>query len=102
MSKIANLKSLINTMTYAASFSLDKSTTADQIGNSLIEKVQVPLRVFGGVAIVFSLACVAFLMMSKKSDKRTEAMERLPWIAGGSFFLGSLTLIASFFYGLGK
>lgn len=96
--------SLMSSPVMAASFSLNSNTTADQIGNSLIEKVKVPLRVFGGVAIVFSLAYVAFTIIttSSRPEKRQEAMGRLPWIAGGSFALGSLTIIASFLYGLGS
>lgn len=100
------LISLINhpILAKASGFSLDGGASAETIGDSLINKIKIPLRIFGGVAILIAIATVGFgfIMNSGKIEKRNEIMSKIPWIAGGSFILGSLTIVASFLYGLGS
>lgn len=80
-----------------------KSSSASEIGKSAINTFSGPLKIFGGVAIFFCVASLIFaaLMVDKRPDSRTEIIKKIPWIAGCSFALGSLTLLAGFLIGLG-
>lgn len=87
----------------ASQLGLSNSSASD-IGKSALTKFTGPFKIFGGVAIAFSLMTVAFaLVVSHNSpQKRTEVLKAIPWIAGGSFLIGSISMIAGFVIGLGS
>ncbi|ARC83109.1 putative membrane protein [Clostridium argentinense CDC 2741] len=74
----------------------------DTLLKSYVEKIintlATPARIIGGVLIVLSIALTSIqLILSKKSETRTEIIEQLPYIAIASFVLGTLATILGFF-----
>ena len=83
-------------------FTLDSKVSANELGNQAVSKFTVPIRVIGGLFIVFAIAAVAFglILSSKKPEERSAIMSRMPWIAGGSALLGSLVLVAQYIFNI--
>lgn len=73
------------------------------IAKKAVSKFIGPFQTFGYVAIVFAIMAVIFSLIyaNKRPEQRSEVMGRLPWIAGISAGIGSISLLAGWVIGLG-
>lgn len=94
---------LMTVPAFAATFTLNGSASAEEIGNKAINKTQATFRIIGGVCIVVSLAIAAIGLMTARNrpEKRQQILEHIGWICGGSFILGILTVISTFVFNIG-
>lgn len=75
-----------------------QSHTASDIGKSAFGKFIGPFKVFGGVAVGFSIMALFFSLIfsAKVPQKRSEVMATVPWICGIAAGIGMISLIIGF------
>lgn len=67
------------------------------IVESIINSLVLPARIVGGIFLMITLALLAFKMIVKTTDNRSDFMDSLPSLIIASFILGTLSLILGFF-----
>ncbi|GEM_PF-3441596 len=89
---------------FASGFKLNGNASAETIGNTAISKTEGVLRIVGGVCIVLSLAIAAIGLITTRNrpDKRQEIISGIGWILVGGFMLGSLMVLSTFVFNIGK
>ena len=74
-----------------------KSSTADNIGDSVLSPILKGAKIVGMVAAVIGLIGIAIIIMiTKKQEERSDAMTRVFWIFIGLAIIGLATSIVGF------
>ncbi|NMB10434.1 MAG: hypothetical protein GX982_07065 [Tissierellia bacterium] len=77
------------------------TNTARDIESRLFGSTKQVIMAFGGASIAVGFCMVAFKMIwcHKREEARTQAMESILWIGGGTIILGAIAVFTGFFWG---